>query len=85
MGWFLGFVVFTLIWWTTLFCVLPLGVQPREGSLDEGGWRGAPSQPRMLRKIVITTLLSAAIFGAVYALVESNLVSFRDPWLSIPD
>ena len=85
MGWFLGFVVFTLIWWTTLFCVLPLGVKPEDRSPEEGGWRGAPSEPHMLRKVLITTAVSALIFGAVFWLIESDLISFRDPWLSIPD
>lgn len=86
MGWFLGFVVYALIWWTALFCVLPLGVRPNpEGHVEEGGWRGAPEAPRLGRKLLITTILSAVIWVGVYALIESNLISFRDTWLAIPD
>ncbi|MBS7812792.1 DUF1467 family protein [Roseococcus pinisoli] len=86
MGWFLGLVVYALIWWTTLFAVLPLGVRPdAKGDPAVGGWRGTPAQPRILQKAIITTLVSAVIWLGVYLLIESNWISFRDPWLSIPD
>ena len=85
MGWTLSFVVFALIWWTVLFAVLPLGVQPRAASLEEGGWNGAPSRPQILRKVVITTVVSVMIFGGIFAIERSDLVSFRSDWLAIPD
>ncbi|WP_207537043.1 DUF1467 family protein [Sabulicella rubraurantiaca] len=85
MGWFIGFVVYSLIWWTLLFCILPIGVNPEEGSLEEGGWRGAPAAPQLGRKIIWTTILSAVIWLAIYTLIESDLISFRRGWLAIPD
>lgn len=86
MGWFIAFVVFALVWWTVLFCVLPVGVKPdAEGDPEAGGWRGAPTQPMLWRKLLWTTLISLVIWAAIVALVESNLISFRDEWLAIPD
>ncbi|WP_424813988.1 DUF1467 family protein [Roseococcus sp. YIM B11640] len=86
MGWFLGFVVYSLIWWTILFAVLPIGVRPdAKGDLEAGGWRGAPEQPRIGRKVIWTTVISAVIWLAIYAFIESDLISFRDTWLAIPD
>lgn len=86
MGWFVGFVVYALVWWTLLFCILPIGVQPQaQGVLEEGGWRGAPAAPRLGRKLVWTTLLSGVIWLGIWALVESDWISFRDAWLAIPD
>lgn len=85
MGWFIGFVVYSLVWWTLLFCILPIGVKPEEGSLEEGGWRGAPDTPRLGHKVIWTTILSAVIWLAIYALIESDLISFRRGWLAIPD
>ena len=86
MGWFVGFVVYALVWWTLLFCILPIGVQPQaQGVLEEGGWRGAPAAPRLGRKLVWTTLLSAVIWLGIWALVESDWISFRAAWLAIPD
>ena len=31
MGWVSGLVVFFLIWWLTLFAVLPIGTRPNPG------------------------------------------------------
>jgi len=86
MSWFSGLVVYFLVWWTALFCVLPLGVRPdAEGRLEEGGWRGAPVAHRLGHKVLITTLVSAVIWAVIFALVESNWFSFRSDWLAIPD
>lgn len=85
MGWTLSFVVFTLIWWTVLFAVLPLGVRPRQASVEEGGWNGAPAQPQLLKKVILTTVITAVLFGGFYLLEQSNLVSFRSDWLALPE
>jgi predicted secreted protein len=86
MGWFISFVVFALVWWTVLFCVLPVGVKPDpQGDVELGGWRGAPTRPMIWRKLLWTTLISVVIWAAIIALVDSNLISFRDEWLAIPD
>ena len=38
-----------------------------------------------LKKVIITTIVATVIWLGVYLLIESNWISFRDPWLSIPD
>lgn len=83
---FTGFVVYALIWWTVLFAVLPIGVRP-EADADPaaGGWRGAPSRPLLLRKMVATTLLSAVLWAAVFWLVRSDWLSFRSGWFAMPE
>ncbi|TCH96998.1 DUF1467 family protein [Roseococcus sp. SYP-B2431] len=86
MGWFLSLVVYAIIWWTALFAVLPIGVRPdAEGDRLAGGWRGAPAQPRIFQKVVITTVVATILWLGVYLLIDSDLISFRDPWLAIPD
>lgn len=85
MGWFSGIVVYLLIWWLALFAVLPIGTEPNpEGDADTG-WRGVPQQPRLLRKVLITTLVAAVIWLGVYGLVESDWLSFRSGWLAMPE
>ncbi len=86
MGWFIALVVFALVWWTVLFCVLPVGVRPdTQGDPEAGGWRGAPQRPMLGRKLLWTTLISLLIWGAIVGVVESGWISFRDDWLAIPD
>jgi predicted secreted protein len=73
-----GIVVYVLVWWITLFVVLPLWVTPAEPG-DPGHAAGAPRQPRLLLKMAITTLVSAVIWLAIYLLVRSPWLSFREP------
>ncbi len=85
MGWFTACVLYVLIWWTALFAVLPLGVKPVAEPDQTTGWRGAPERPQLLRKLLLTTLVSLVIWGCVVVLIESNWLSFRHGILKMPD
>ncbi|MCB4822489.1 DUF1467 family protein [Roseicella aerolata] len=85
MGWVSGIVVFFLIWWTALFAVLPIGTRPNPEGDPETGWRGVPERPRLLRKVLLTTVVSAVLWLGVYVLVESEWLSFRSGWLALPE
>ena len=78
MAWVTGIVVYVLVWWVTLFAVLPLWVTPAEPN-DPGHAVGAPQRPRLLLKMAITTVVSALIWLAIYLLVKSPWLSFREP------
>jgi predicted secreted protein len=78
MGWVTGIIVYVLVWWITLFAVLPLWVTPAEPE-DPGHAAGAPQRPRMLLKVAITTLVSAVIWLGIYVVVSSPWFSFREP------
>ena len=85
MSVFTGVIVYLLIWWLALFCVLPVGTRPdSQGKLEEGGWRGAPQKHLMGWKLLGTTALAAVIWGAVWWLIESEWLSFRTGILSMP-
>ncbi len=76
MGWVTGIVVYVLVWWVTLFAVLPLWVTPAEPD-DPGHAAGAPRQPRLLLKAAITTAVAAVIWLGIWLLVRSPYLSFR--------
>jgi predicted secreted protein len=78
MAWVTGIIVYVLVWWITLFAVLPLWVTPAEPD-DPGHAAGAPQRPRLLLKMAITTVVSALIWLAIYVLVRSPWLSFREP------
>jgi predicted secreted protein len=78
MGWLTGIVVYVLVWWVTLFAVLPLWVTPAEPD-DPGHAAGAPQRPRLLMKAAITTVVSAIIWLGIYLVVSSPWFSFREP------
>ena len=58
--------IYFVIWWVTLFLTLPFGVrsQHEDGGGPPGTDPGAPILARMGRKLIWTTIISAAIFGA---------------------
>jgi len=76
MGWATGIMVYFVIWWTILFCILPLGVRKAENP-GRGEERGAPERPELLRKAIITTIVSGVLWLAFYGLYQADVFSFR--------
>ena len=86
MGWFTACVLYVLIWWTVLFAVLPFWTRPvSDADATNGGWRGAPERPLLMRKLVATTLVAAVLWVGGVALIESPYVSFRAMALKMPE
>jgi predicted secreted protein len=85
INWFTAFVLYVIVWWTVLFAVLPFGTKPVADPDSATGWRGAPEQPRMGRKILWTTLIAAILWVAILTIQESGWLSFRGGWLALPD
>lgn len=73
-----GIVVFIMIWWTVIFMVLPWGVRPEIDDVQPGNQVGAPSNPRLLRKALITTAISIVLWVIIDILIIENVFSFRD-------
>jgi len=84
MGWFTATVLYVLIWWTVLFAVLPLGTTPVAAPDPATGWRGAPAKPRLGRKLLITTLVSAIVWAGCALIIDSRWLSFRHGMLAMP-
>jgi predicted secreted protein len=57
--------VYFVVWWITLFAVLPFSVktQADDGAIVPGTEASAPQGPHMLRACVRTTIASLIIFG----------------------
>ena len=75
-----GCAIYGIVWFITLFMVLPFGVvtQQESGDVVRGSTESAPSQPRILRKLLITTLLSAVIYIGVYYLLTTGVLANLD-------
>jgi len=74
-----GIAVYAIIWWLVIFMVLPWGVRRIDTEdLGKGEDPGAPEKPRMLTKLLVTTLVSGVIFGLVYLVIVSGVISFRE-------
>ncbi len=69
--------MFLVIWWLTLFAVLPWGVRRTENA-EAGHDPGAPANPMLLKKAIATTVIAAAIWGAAFAFFHIYGVSMLD-------
>lgn len=63
-----AFAIYFVVWWITLFAVLPFGIhsQQESGQVSMGTDPGAPELARMGRKLLITTLISMVIYGCAF-------------------
>jgi predicted secreted protein len=75
----LGIAIYVVIWWTVLFAVLPIGVrtQGEDGTVVPGTPESAPTTPRLVRVVLLTTLISALLFGAAWAAARYGLIDLR--------
>ena len=78
MTWLTAVVVYILVWWVVLFAILPLWVTPTEPG-ELGFAAGAPRRPLMLRKLLLTSVVAAVIWLAIYVIVSGPWLSFREP------
>jgi predicted secreted protein len=76
-GWVTGVFVYIVVWWVVLFAVLPFGVRTPDNP-EPGMASSAPVEPKMLRKIIATSLVSLVVWLIIYAIAHSGLISFRE-------
>jgi predicted secreted protein len=71
----LSVALFFVIWWMTLFAILPIGVksQYEGGEVVPGSEGAAPQHPMLLRKAALTTIVAAVVFACVYFVISDHL------------
>jgi len=78
MNWFTSICVYLTIWWTVLFAILPLGVKSyAEAGLKPpaGGDPGAPVDPKLKRKFITTSWVSAVVFALLWIVLRYHLIA----------
>ncbi len=80
MSWTTILAIYFVLWWVVLFAVLPFGVrsQVENGAVTRGTDPGAPAIPALKAKLAWTTVVSAAVFGVLYWLYVSRLVTLDE-------
>jgi predicted secreted protein len=74
----LALAIYFILWWTVLFAVLPFGVRShREAGITpgEGTDHGAPVLPKLVKKAIVTTIVSTVLFFAGYAIWKAGWIS----------
>mgnify|MGYP002784687621 CR=1 FL=1 len=72
--------IYFILWWLTLFAILPFGVrsQIEAGAVVPGSEPGAPHRSAMLRNVVWTTAVSAVLFALYYANYTLGIITLDD-------
>ncbi|MEM7524888.1 MAG: DUF1467 family protein [Pseudomonadota bacterium] len=72
-----GIVLFAVIWFMTLFMVLPLFVRSQEeaGEVEPGTSAGAPDQPMMKKKLIWTTIATVILWAIAFPVIESEVIT----------
>jgi predicted secreted protein len=75
-----GVAIYFVIWWIVLFAMLPIGVrtQDEDGNVSPGTVESAPSLPRLLPKMLATTVIATIIFAGVYAVLVHRIFTLDD-------
>lgn len=76
-----AFVVFVIIWWLVLFCVLPVGRDTQHVIEDsEKGIRapGAPKNFNLFKVLKITSLITFILWILALIIIHMEIVDFRD-------
>lgn len=76
-----GIATYFIFWWMVFFTILPIGVRTQhdEGSAIAPGMAdSAPIAPRLVFKALLTTGISAVLFGIFYVVLTRGLVTLDD-------
>ena len=70
-------VIFVSIWWIIFFSLLPIDVDRKHKEMVEGVDKGSPENPKIIRKIIYTTIITSFIFIGIFMLVKYDYFNLR--------
>ena len=73
-------IVYISIWWIVFFSILPIGIRSQNAKFTDnlnGNDRGAPKNPQIGKRFLITTFITSIIFLIIYYLVSQDYLNLR--------
>ena len=70
-------IIFVLIWWIIFFSLLPIDVDRKHKKMVEGADKGSPENPKIIKKIIYTTIITSIIFIGIFMLVKYDYFNLR--------
>ena len=80
MGFTGSIIVYASIWWIVFFSILPIGIQSNKEIYKnkiKGSDPGAPKNPKIAKKFLITTIITSILFIVIYYLINNGLLNLR--------
>lgn len=75
-----AFAIYFVVWWVTLFAVLPFGVrtQAEAGEVVPGAPASAPEKTSFLKIAIRNTIVASIVFAVIYWLIVYSGISIMD-------
>ena len=70
-------IIFVLIWWIIFFSLLPIDVDRKHKEIVEGVDKGSPENPKIIKKIIYTTVITLIIYIGIFMLVKYDYFNLR--------
>ena len=71
-------IIYVLIWWIVFFSLLPVDVDRNQKNSVDGVDPGAPENPKLIKKLIYTTLITSIIFIGIFLLVKYDYLNLRN-------
>jgi predicted secreted protein len=74
-------IIYIMIWWIVFFCILPIGINSENKKFYQkigGNDLGAPKNPNIGKKFLITTFITTLFFLAIYYIVINGYFNLRE-------
>ena len=74
-------IIYVMIWWIVFFSVLPIGIQSNNEIFKdtiEGSDPGAPKNPKIAKKFLITTIITSILFVVIYYMANNGFLNLRN-------
>ena len=74
-------IVYVMIWWIIFFSILPVGIKSNKEVFKDsivGFDPGAPKNPKIAKKFLITTIITSIIFTVIYCIVDLGYFNLRN-------
>lgn len=74
-------IIYISIWWIVFFSILPVGIISQNQKFKEGlkgNDAGAPKNPNIFKKFLITTLITTLLFLGIYYIVANGYFNLRE-------
>ncbi|MCV6823732.1 MULTISPECIES: DUF1467 family protein [Halocynthiibacter] len=78
-------VLYAVVWFMTLFVVLPIRLKSQDeaGDVTPGTPKSAPANPQLKKRALIVTLVAAVIWGILFTIIVTETITVRDfDWLN---
>ncbi len=75
-----GLVLYAIIWFMTLFVILPIRMQSQDeaGARVAGTHGSAPANPHLRKRFLVTTAVAAVVWAVIAAIIITGAITIED-------